>query len=177
MKNNEHQKVFVVDNFFDFFHIIENDWKKYEYIDAKEWDKRYSKKSNPISAWPGLRTIDLMDIDKPLMCLTLSTFERKFGKEWKYSNSYIAYGGIQLREDGTPDWIHTDDPPYDYSVLIYLGETNLKSGTSFHNENDENILNVPYVKNRAVLFSSKYKHRSISNFKGRYVLSLFIKLQ
>ena len=84
---------------------------------------------------------------------------------------------FQLRESETPDWIHKDDPPHDYTCLIYLGDTNLKSGTTLYNDNHEEILHVPFLKNRAVLFSSKYWHKSTENFNGRYTLGLFFRLQ
>ena len=66
-----------------------------------------------------------------------------------------------------------------YSMLVYLSPTNLNSGTDLYNENDEMITSFKFVQNRAVLFSSSYKHRAINNHgtdvnNGRLTLNIFM---
>ena len=81
-------------------------------------------------------------------------------------------------EHNEKDFIHTD-VPHMYSMLVYLSPTNLNSGTDLYNENDEMIASFKFVQNRAVLFSSSYKHRAINNHgtdvnNGRLTLNIFM---
>ena len=66
-----------------------------------------------------------------------------------------------------------------YSMLVYLSPTNLSSGTDLYNENDEVINSVKYVQNRALVFSSSYKHKAVNNHgtdinNGRLTLNIFM---
>jgi len=167
------KKILITECFFDYLHLFDNDWKKHKMFSVEEFNKETGKSEN----WPGVRTRDLAEVDRTFLAYSLTCIEKKFGQDWNNRQPYIVTSSIQLREEGVPDWIHKDSPPHDYTCLVYLGNTNLNSGTTFYNDKHEEILQVPYVKNRAVLFASKYYHKSTSNFNGRYTLSLFFRLQ
>jgi len=167
------KKILITDCFFDYLNLFDNDWQKYKYFNVKEFNEETGREEN----WPGTRTKDLKEVDRPFMAYALTCIEKKFGNSWNNNQPYLVDASFQLRELGTPDWIHKDDPPHDYTCLVYLGDTNLKSGTTLYNDKHEEILHVPFLKNRAVLFSSKYWHKSTENFNGRYTLGLFFRLQ
>ena len=175
IRNNERlvDKILIVDNFFDYFHFFKDDWKKWPYYDA-EW---HNKNKGVNQNWPGVRTRDLIHFDRPMLAYTLTVVEQKFGKSIFNYQPYLAAACYQLREDDTKDWIHRDNDDWDYTMLIYLGPTNTESGTNIYDDNFKEIASVPYVTNRAVLFTSRYLHMSKLNFKERYTLSLFFRLQ
>jgi len=93
-------------------------------------------------------------------------------------NSFVH---LRLNEDNENDWIHTD-PNY-YTLMVYLSDTNLKSGTAIYPENgDEPSTVVGFVQNRALLFRSYQRHKSVNNYgssleDGRLTLNCFINLR
>ena len=86
---------------------------------------------------------------------------------------------LRLNIDNEKDWIHKDDE-YIYSILIYLSDTNLKSGTYLYDENENIINDIKFVKNRLIMFSSQYKHKGYGYYgtnidDGRLTLNIFVK--
>ena len=54
--------------------------------------------------------------------------------------------------------------------------------TILYDEDENEILNVKYIQNRAFLFSSNYKHKSAGNFgnnknNGRYTYNAWFRFQ
>ena len=87
---------------------------------------------------------------------------------------------VHLRlNNSEEDWIHTDDQ-WQKTLIIYLSETNLKSGTCFY-ENNSNIpsTTINFIKNRALLYDGNIRHMSLLNYgnsihNGRLTLNCFI---
>ena len=83
----------------------------------------------------------------------------------------------RLDEDNKKDWIHTD--PDDYTMIVFLSKTNLKSGLNIYDENEQVTQNIKFLQNRAVIFNSKQYHKSSLNYgdnidNGRLTLNCFI---
>ena len=65
-------------------------------------------------------------------------------------------------------------------MIVYLAETNLKSGTAIYNDKNEETQSAKFVQNTAFLFAGKQLHGSILNYgdnidNGRLTLNCFIK--
>ena len=103
----------------------------------------------------------------------------KFEDNVLYNNKFLMKAHIHLRleEDDEKDWIHKDQSFA--SILIYLSETNLLSGTCLYDES-KNITNtINFVQNRAFLFNGKTNHMALNNHgtdinNGRLTLNCFI---
>ena len=68
---------------------------------------------------------------------------------WKMSvNTHL-----RLDEDEEPDYIHTD--PDDWTMIVFLSKTNLKSNLSIYDKNKQETQNIKFVQNKAVLFNGK----------------------
>ena len=75
--------------------------------------------------------------------------------------------------------MHKDEA--DYAFLIYLNETNLKSGTYLYDENHNVIADIKYVQNRFVIYSGSYNHMGYGHFgnskeNGRLTLNGFLNV-
>jgi len=161
-------QVTIVDNFFDNFSKVESYMKEIELYKYKNHPDVSSKVK-----WLGKRSTLLHQSHQDLFNLFIETFSKKFNYFKKTPLNLYSYLHLRLKQDGK-EWIHTDDA--NYSLLIYLSKTNFKSGTILYDRNDKEILNVKYVQNRALLFSSAYRHRSAGNFgnnknNGRYTFN------
>ena len=88
------------------------------------------------------------------------------------------YVHLRKLEDNDKDWIHKD--PEDFAFLIYLNETNLKSGTYLYDEGGM-ISDIKYIQNRFFIYSGSYDHMGYGHFgnnakNGRLTLNGFIKI-
>ena len=169
-------KVSIVDNFFDDFSKVESYMKN---------TKLYKYKDHPESAvntnefWIGRRSLLLHRSNQDFFNLFWETFSKKFNNFSNQPLNLYSYLHLRLKQDGK-EWIHKDDA--DYSLLVYLSKTNFKSGTILYDEDENEILNVKYIQNRAFLFSSNYKHKSAGNFgnnknNGRYTYNAWFRFQ
>ena len=167
----------IIENFFDNFKNIKDSFKKIPLYSLKEYNKKFHKYEN----WPGKRSRALHD-DYPflfnLIMKELNTKTPLFKDRLLTINSFIH---LRLNEDTDKDWIHVD--PDDYTLMVYLSETNLKSGTAIYPD-EENIPNttVGFVQNRAVLFRGKQRHKAINSYgnnleNGRLTLNCFINVR
>lgn len=165
----------VVDNFFDNFELIENEFKKIRLYNQEEFNKNF----NMSQTWPGKRSQDIQ-VDQPFLYnLTCKELASKLGY-LPMLQGYLkmsAYIHLRLQTDEQLDWIHSD--PDNWSLLVYLGETNINSGTKIYNNNEECIATINYVKNRLLMFKSTLLHSSFGNFgnnieNGRLTLNCFI---
>ena len=169
------QDIVVIDNFFDNFDLIKDHFRKIPFF------KRENYKLGPdekMGNWPGFRTRPLIESEPFLFNLFLKHYYEKIGYTPEFNVS--AYLHVRLTEDESKDWIHVDNEISDHSALMYLSDTNLNSGTTFYNENDEIIADIKFVKNRFVMFNGNIRHRSIGNHgttldNGRLTLNAFFK--
>lgn len=60
-----------------------------------------------------------------------------------------------------PDWIHTDNAR---TIIVFLSDTNLNSGTCFYDDADQQTMDVGFVHNRAVMFDGNIAHKSKENY-------------
>ena len=165
-------EVTIVDNFFDDLSKVESyikDIELYKYTNHPE--------ASADEKWLGRRSILLHRSNKGLFNLFMETFNKKFNYFKTQPLDLFSYLHLRLKQDGK-EWIHVDDA--NYSLLVYLSKTNLKSGTILYDDDEKEILNVKYVQNRAFIFSSKYKHKSAGNFgtnkkNGRYTLNAWFR--
>ena len=177
----------IVEDFFEQFDLIKNEFKKIPLYDCVELTKKnrqtfnLSEKNN-IETWPGLRSEPLFFTSPFLHALFLQTFEKKI-KDFFPNKKVSCKTSIHLRleKDDEVDWIHHDKLVADYSLLVYLSNTNLKSGTGIYNLNKELITDIKFVQNRALLFSSDYLHNAIGNHgdninNGRLTFNAFFKI-
>jgi len=170
-------KSIVIDNFFEDINEIYNYVKTLETFNSKNYPNDPNVNTAKID-WPGYRSNQLAGKD---LWLT-----NKFGNAFRKHLTGLITGQFQLHmfshlrldEHNEADFIHNDSP-HIYSMLVYLSPTNLNSGTNLYNENDEMITSFKFVQNRAVLFSSSYKHKAINNHgtdvnDGRLTLNIFM---
>jgi len=170
-------KSIVIDNFFEDINEIYNYVKTLETFNSKNYPNDPKVNTAKID-WPGYRSNQLAGED---LWLT-----NKFGNAFRKHLTGLITGQFQLHmfshlrldEHNEADFIHNDSP-HIYSMLVYLSPTNLNSGTNLYNENDEMITSFKFVQNRAVLFSSSYKHKAINNHgtdvnDGRLTLNIFM---
>jgi hypothetical protein len=165
----------IVDNFFDNFENIKDSFKNIKMYDNEEYNKHFENNGK----WPGFRSQDLYDSNKFLWNLIVKEFEQKFNNPLR-GQKYWFKCYTHLRLENMDDWIHTD-PNY-ATLMVYLSNTNLKSGTCLYNENKELTTTVNFVQNRAFLCNGKTNHMSLNNHgtdinNGRLTLNCFIYLE
>jgi len=170
-------KSIVIDNYFEDINEVYNHVKSIKTFDSKNYPNDSNVNTAKID-WPGYRSNQLAGKDDWLL--------EKFSQGFRKHLTGLITGQFQLHmfshlrldKHNETDFIHKDSP-HMYSMLVYLSPTNLNSGTDLYNENDEMITSFKFVQNRAVLFSSSYKHRAINNHgtdvnNGRLTLNIFM---
>ena len=165
----------IIDNFFDNFEMLEPEFKKIPVFDFEN----YPGKKDKWSSWPGKRSLQLGQPNAVIWQLTLKEIQQKSGNERLMYHNYKMSVNVHLRldEDNKKDWIHTD--PDDYTMIVFLSKTNLKSGLNIYDENEQVTQNIKFLQNRAVIFNSKQYHKSSLNYgdnidNGRLTLNCFI---
>ena len=136
--------------------------------------------SNLNISWPGKRSEDLKFSNKFFTGLFLNEFRNKFNNFFESHYDFKIYTHLRVEEDNKGEFIHKDSPDADYSMLVYLSQTNLASGTSLYDHNDKLITDVKFIQNRALIFDSRYSHAAINNHgtgieDGRLTLNIFWK--
>ncbi len=165
-------KHIVIDNFFDKFNFIKNEFKKIPRYEKDEFNKMFRDQQT----WPGKRSAFILNTHPFLFNLFLKEFS-KFNFDLS-SHSVTLYTHLRLVQDEVKDWIHKDTST-EYSCIVYLSETNLNSGTYFYSENKEIVSDIKFVQNRAVLFDGRYFHSAYGHHgytqdDGRLTLNSFI---
>jgi len=141
-----------IDNFFESPDIIYAEAKKTKLYSMSEHPYQISKKD--LSRWPGKRSEELGNVN-PLLkyhiikYLTLSNVNVR-------GRDVSLYVHARYTNDMTNDFIHMDGCIY--SMLIYLSNTNLNSGTKFFDNKDQMVNDFKFVKNRLVCFDARYRH-------------------
>ena len=141
-----------IDNFFELPEVIYAEAKKTKLYSMSEHPDQISKKD--LTNWPGKRSEELGDVN-PL-------FKYHIIKYLNISNVNVRGRNVSLyvharyTNDMTNDFIHMDGCIY--SMLIYLSNTNLNSGTKFFDNKDHMVNDFKFVKNRLVWFDARYRH-------------------
>jgi len=176
----------VVDNFFDNFEALENNFKKIPLLSFEEYPKTIlNNNTSPgtgKTTWPGKRSMPLFEVNPFLCQLTIKELQQKSqsrdleNRRWNI-NSVLH---LRLKEDNVKDFIHTD--PDDLTIIIFLGKTNLDSGIHIYNEQKEETEYIKYIQNRAVIFNSKSYHKAGTCYgnnveNGRLTMNCFINFQ
>tara|TARA_Y100001980_G_C14399838_1_gene196447 strand:- start:104 stop:628 length:525 start_codon:yes stop_codon:yes gene_type:complete len=164
----------IIDNFFDNFELLEQQFKKIPLFSLNE--HREVTKS---ASWPGKRSLSLLESNTFLWQLIVKEIMSKSQNDKLIYHTWrmVASVHLRLKEDNEKDWIHTD--PDDLTMIVFLGKTNLNSGLSLYNIDKEETTSIKYVQNRAVIFDGRNLHKSSLNFgdnieNGRLTLNCFI---
>ncbi len=177
----------VVEDFFQNFQQIKDEFKKIPRFEYKEHPmikpkleelEKQKKEASIKYFWPGTRSDDLKITNRFLTALFIKEFEQKFGNFFHEKLGFAIYTHLRLKEHKASDWPHKDSPDAKYSLLVYLSETNLESGTRLYDDGDVEVANINFVQNRAVIFDSSYTHAAINNHgdnedNGRLTLNVF----
>jgi hypothetical protein len=167
----------IVDKFFDNFNNIKDSFKNIQLFNQEEFNKKF----NDTGTWPGFRSEELYTGNPFLFNLIIKEIYSKFG-QLSFNNRNInvkSHIHLRLAEDNKKDWIHKD--PFFATLMVFLSETNLKSGTCLYDENKNVTDTINFVQNRALLFDSNKYHKSLNNYgdnlqNGRLTLNCFINL-
>lgn len=151
-----------IDNFFELPNLIYKEVKKIKLFKVEDHPEHKNKINK--NTWPGFRSDELNNSNVLLKYfitkyLSLSNLEI----ENKKIDLYIH---ARLAEDKTEDFIHTDGCKH--SLLIYLSDTNLNSGTKLFNSKNEEINDFKFVQNRLVFFDAKYRHTAYGHYGDNF---------
>ena len=167
----------VVDDFFDNFHNIKNEFKSIKLYSLEE-----SKKLGFIPegvVWPGKRSYNLNITNPFLFNLLIKEYFDKFKDILPYNQiQFKSVIHLRLSSDNSQDYIHTDNDLA--TLIVYLSDTNLKSGTALYPDNSDIPDTIIKAKqNRAIIFDAKKRHKSLLNYgnnidDGRLTLNVFL---
>lgn len=173
----------VVEDFFQNYEQIKDEFKlipRYEFNDHPDIKPKLKDGEKvPLKYhWPGERSQDLKKTNKFLTALFIKEFDQKFGYFMGEKLGFALYTHMRLKKHSTTEWTHKDSPDSIFSSLVYLSNTNLNSGTKLYDDNDEEVANIKFVQNRALIFDSTYTHAAIGNHgenqdDGRLTLNIF----
>lgn len=162
----------IVDNFFS---LYSNDY----YLLCKGLDFYEIEKFKEITGhdkvdFPGKRTLQLKDCSPFLYINLVNLCYERFNVKLDPLDG--VYCHARFAHD-KPDWIHTDDAK---TIIVFLSETNLQSGTCFYDNNNQQTMDVGFVHNRAVMFNGNIKHKSKENYGTtlddcRMTINIFLK--
>jgi hypothetical protein len=168
----EHQSVVVIDNFFNDFALLAGVVKEIPVFAHKDHPEPMRKNE----FWPGKRSSDLIHANPFFCALYLETLRTKLGVNRSFN--FSMYTHLRTKDTDEKDFCHQDD--CFVSGLVYLSDTNLKSGTAFYDRLDGDVITtVNFVQNRAVFFKGDLWHRTFgahgeSMTDGRLTLNSFI---
>jgi len=171
-------------DFFENFKTIENHFKKIPLYSGTEWGTKFQE-GNKVY-WPGSRSQHLAETNPFLWNLIAKELKEKYSHVmmgWQ-PNFMDAYTHLRLSGDDEKDSPHQDLESR-FTLMVYLSDTNLESGTCFyHKIDDEHVASEPtntvnFIKNTSVLFSGDLYHKSKHNYgtdveNGRLTLNCFI---
>lgn len=164
----------IIDNFFS---VYSRDY----YLFAKQLTFHEPPKYKELMGFdtkhvdfPGRRTLQLSK-ESPFFYLNIvnNVYDR-FGI--KLNDQAGVYCHVRFEND-RDDWIHTDKGK---TILVFLSETNLDSGTCFFDNNNNLTDNISFIHNRAIMFDGNIKHMSKKNYgssveDGRMTINIFIE--
>ena len=168
-------KHIIIDNFFDNFNLIENEFKKIPLYNLEEFNKKFIDQQN----WPGSRSNYISEESPFLFNLFNKEFNVKVGDLFKEINISIkSHIHLRLESDSIKDWIHRDSENFIYTCLVYLSKTNLNSGTYLYSEDNHIVSDIKFIQNRAIFFDARYLHSAYGHHgssidDGRLTLNVF----
>jgi len=169
----------LYDDFFDEITLrtLDRKLKQIEYYDCPTHKQKFKSTNN----WPGLRSAELIDYHPKISEIILQRLSNLYPfNTKKFIGTLFAHYRFDRNKEN--DWIHRD--PVDTGVIIYMSDTNLKSGTNFYENEDDDIendcLSIKYVKNRALVFNGNKPHAPFGSFgndikNGRLTINGFFQ--
>ena len=129
--------------------------------------------------YEGKRSLHLGKTHPFIWQLTNKEIQQKSGNERLMYSRWKMSVNTHLRLDEDEEQIIYIRIYDDWTMIVFLSETNLKSGLSIYDKNKQETQNIKFVQNRAVLFNGKQFHRSSLNYgdsidNGRLTLNCFI---
>tara|TARA_Y100000004_G_C8734147_1_gene335526 strand:- start:70 stop:603 length:534 start_codon:yes stop_codon:yes gene_type:complete len=171
----------IINNFFDNFQNIKNEFKKIPLLTLDEMNKKHWAKDKRPENWPGKRSENLYNTNPFLFNLIHKELVSKSGDLFKDKTVEMqTCVHLRLDDDNYGDFIHDD--LCDYTLMVYLSDTNLKSGTALYPAKGEvSDVMVNFVQNRAFIFKGGIRHMAIHNHgdsieNGRLTLNCFIHI-
>ena len=171
----------IINNFFDDFDNIKDEFKKIPLYATNDWNKKFNVSGASYDeTWPGKRSESFGDSNPFLNNLIYKELRSKTSLLFDGIHlDMYSYVHLRLDTDNDADFIHCD--PCDYTLIVFLSETNLKSGTALYppRSNTPDVM-ANFVQNRAFLFKGYIRHKAIHNHgdsieNGRLTLNCFIK--
>ncbi len=162
--------------------------KKHKFYDDKTHPSMVENKNHHVddiynAKWGGIRTLEISHIepifDKVLTHLFVHTNHDYFTQQFQYLN----YAHLRLEKDDAEDYIH-QDVGVNFAYILYLSESNPKSGTKFYDSCDADKKQekqfVQFKKNRLVLFDATIPHMAWGSYgtnidNGRLTINGFCK--
>lgn len=141
--------------------------------------KKYSELEPELTSnWPGKRSLELQKKNKELINQVMYWINDLHFLP-KGTCQYWSHVHFRGEQDGDKDWIHKDDT-CDYAILIYLGQSNERSGTVLYDDYNNMVNDIKYVQNRLISYSANYNHMGYGHFgdnmqNGRLTLNIFLK--
>ncbi len=130
--------------------------------------KLYDHASHPDSVgadqsygWPGQRSDNLIKESPFLYLLVLHQAENKLGLIKKNYSDISGYIHVRDDKDNKNDSIHKDGC---HTLILFLSETNYKSGTTLYSEKDIPLADISFQQNTAIFFDGNIKHKSKLNY-------------
>ncbi len=170
-------KIIQYDGFFPSIDFILPDIKKIPLYGLNQWREKFG--AQPQTGWPGKRSGDLLQENKifhnyiHFLILNYNLIDVK-------SFTTTTYLHLRTEDCNQNDFIHSDHTGgFDESILIYLSNTNLNSGTKIYDLQDNVINDFKFVQNRFIKFPSIMRHQGYGHhgkdiLDGRLTLNIFL---
>lgn len=160
---------------FDFLPFVEDIYKLCKNNIQLLTLKDHPQYQNTKSTWPGLRSLEISESEPFLFLHIIDVAKQKLNFKPSLYAEIKCYIHLRLEQNDSEDWVHKDGCD---TLLIYLSETNLSSGTSFYSEEKEEIAKVSFLQNTAIFFDGNINHKSLSNYgnsldNGRMTINIF----
>jgi hypothetical protein len=155
-------------NFFTFIHDTYRFCKNIELFPYNDHSLNQNK-------WPGLRSLEISQTEPFLFLTILEQAQNKLGLKTELYKEIVAFVHLRTEKDDALDWIHKDQCD---TILVYLSESNLNSGTTFYTDQEEIILDLRFLQNASVFFDGNISHKSRLNYgnsleNSRMTLNIF----
>jgi hypothetical protein len=122
-----------------------------------------------------LRSLEISQTEPFLFLTILEQAQNKLGLKTELYKEIAAFVHLRTEKDDALDWIHKDQCD---TILVYLSESNLNSGTTFYTDQEEMILDLRFLQNASVFFDGSISHKSRLNYgnsleNSRMTLNIF----
>lgn len=159
---------------FNFFPFIKDTYRLCKNLEMYKIEDHPLYENDP-NRWPGLRSLELSQTEPFLYLSILEQAQNKLGLKQELYREILGFVHIRNEEDDSEDWIHKDQCD---TLLVYLSESNLESGTTFYTNEEEVLLDLSFFQNAAVFFDGRISHKSKLNYgdsieNSRMTLNIF----